>query len=154
MQLGGQAVLVTGATGGIGNAIGTYFIELARRDMEGHMASLPDRDLAYFREGTDHFDEYVRAVAWAQAYAAANRDPREFGPTAETFDLRRRIAKILTFSYGTHYCIGAAAARLQGRIVIEELLRRCPDFTVDVAAGRYAEGNYVRRHLSLPWRAG
>ena len=87
-------------------------------------------------------------------YGSANRDPREFGPTAETFDLRRRIAKILTFSYGTHYCIGAAAARLQGRIVIEELLRRCPDFTVDVAAGRYAEGNYVRRHLSLPWRAG
>jgi hypothetical protein len=47
-------------------------------------------------------------------YAAANRDPREFGPTAETLDVRRRIAKILAFSYGTHYCIGAAAARLQG----------------------------------------
>ena len=87
-------------------------------------------------------------------YGAANRDPREFGPTAETLDVRRRIAKILAFSYGTHYCIGAAAARLQGRVVIEEMLRRCPDFTVDVAAGRYAEGNYVRRHLSLPWQAG
>ena len=44
--------------------------------------------------------------------------------------------------------------RLQGRVVIEELLRRCPEFAVDVAAARYAEGNYVRRHLSLPWRAG
>src|SRR5688500_1446907 len=65
--------MVHSGSRGIGNAIGTYFIELARRDMEGHMANLPDRDLAYFREGTEHFEEYVRAVAWAQAYAAANR---------------------------------------------------------------------------------
>lgn len=86
-------------------------------------------------------------------YAAANRDPRQFGADAEDFDVRRRIAKMLTFSYGTHYCIGAAAARLQGRVVLEELLRRWPDFQVDVAAGRYADGNYVRRHVSLPWRA-
>jgi len=86
-------------------------------------------------------------------YAAANRDEDEFGPTAEDFDVDRHIAKILTFSYGTHYCIGAAAARLQARVVLEELLARCPDFTVDVAAGRYAEGNYVRRHVQLPWSA-
>ena len=86
-------------------------------------------------------------------YAAANRDPREFGPTSEELDVGRRLTKILTFSYGTHYCIGAAAARLQGRVVLEELLRRFPDFRVDVAAGRYAEGNYVRRHATLPWRA-
>jgi cytochrome P450 len=86
-------------------------------------------------------------------YAAANRDPREFGPTAEELDVERQIAKILSFSYGTHYCIGAAAARLQGRVVLEEMLRRCPAFDVDVAAGRYAGGNYVRRHVSLPWRA-
>jgi cytochrome P450 len=86
-------------------------------------------------------------------YAAANRDPDEFGPTAEALDVERRIAKLLTFSHGTHYCIGAAAARLQGRVVLEELLARCPDFTVDVAAGRYAEGNYVRRHSSLPFSA-
>ena len=52
-------------------------------------------------------------------YAAANRDTREFGPTAEDFDVERRISKILTLSYGTHYCIGAAAARLQSRVVLE-----------------------------------
>jgi cytochrome P450 family 130 len=86
-------------------------------------------------------------------YASANRDEREFGPSAEEVDVHRRIAKLLTFSHGTHYCIGAAAARLQGRVVLEELLRRCPDFTVDIAAGRYAEGNYVRRHAILPWSA-
>jgi tRNA-splicing ligase RtcB (3'-phosphate/5'-hydroxy nucleic acid ligase) len=66
--------MVHSGSRGIGNAIGTYFIELARRDMEGHMANLPDRDLAYFREGSEHFEDYVKAVAWAQAYAAANRE--------------------------------------------------------------------------------
>jgi cytochrome P450 len=84
-------------------------------------------------------------------YAAANRDHREFGPTAETLDVERTISKILTLSYGTHYCIGAAAARLQARVVLEELLGRCPTFQVDVDAGIYARGAYVRRHLSLPW---
>jgi cytochrome P450 family 130 len=86
-------------------------------------------------------------------YAAANRDDREFGATADQLDVERSIKKILTLSYGTHYCIGAAAARLQGRVVLEELLRRCPDFHVDVDAGVYAQGAYVRRHLSLPWTA-
>ena len=84
-------------------------------------------------------------------YGAANRDEREFGPTAEHMDVERKIAKILTLSYGTHYCIGAAAARLQSRVVLKELLARCPAFTVDARAGRYAAGAYVRRHLSLPW---
>ncbi len=86
-------------------------------------------------------------------YAAANRDQREFGPTAEELDVERTINKILTLSYGTHYCIGAAAARLQARVVLEELLGRCPNFQVDVEAGTYARGAYVRRHLSLPWTA-
>ncbi|HKU71230.1 MAG TPA: RtcB family protein, partial [Burkholderiales bacterium] len=58
---------------GIGNAIGTYFIELARRDAERAQRNLPHRDLAYFDEGAAHFDEYVEAVGWAQGYAAANR---------------------------------------------------------------------------------
>lgn len=87
-------------------------------------------------------------------YAAANRDPREFGPSAEEFDISRKINKILTFSYGTHYCIGAAAARLQARVVIEELLARCPGFEVDVARGVYADGHYVRRHVALPGVVG
>jgi len=86
-------------------------------------------------------------------YAAANRDVREFGPTAEDFDVDRRITKILTLSYGTHYCIGAAAARLQSRVVLEELLTRCPDFAVDVERGTYSAGSYVRRHVTLPFVA-
>lgn len=59
---------------GIGNRIGTFFIELARRDMEGAHGTLPDLNLAYFREGTEHFDDYVQAVGWAQDFARLNRE--------------------------------------------------------------------------------
>jgi tRNA-splicing ligase RtcB len=59
---------------GVGNAIGTMFIELARQDAIRHEAQLPDRDLAYFEEGSRHFADYVRAVGWAQSYAALNRE--------------------------------------------------------------------------------
>jgi tRNA-splicing ligase RtcB len=59
---------------GVGNAIGTHFIELARKDMERWMINLPDRDLAYFPEGTQHFDDYVEAVEWAQNFAKLNRE--------------------------------------------------------------------------------
>lgn len=58
---------------GIGNAIADYFIKLARKDMERWMIQLPDRDLAYFPEGSGHFADYVEAVHWAQDYAFANR---------------------------------------------------------------------------------
>ncbi len=59
---------------GIGNAIGTFFIELAREDMRRWLINLPDRDLAYLPEGTAHFDDYVEAVEWAQDFARANRE--------------------------------------------------------------------------------
>ena len=82
----------------------------------------------------------------------ATRDERAVGPSAKGLEVDRRIAKILTFSYGTHYCFGAAAARLEARVVLEELLARCPAFSVDVAGGRYARGSYVRRHERLVMR--
>jgi len=66
-------VMLHSGSRGIGNAIGTYFIELARRDAEHRELRLPDRDLAYFQEGAEHFDDYVEAVGWAQDYAAGNR---------------------------------------------------------------------------------
>ncbi|WP_131780999.1 RtcB family protein [Legionella gresilensis] len=59
---------------GIGNIIGTYFIELAKRDMQEQLGQLPDRNLAYFTKGTKHFDDYFHAVSWAQNYARCNRD--------------------------------------------------------------------------------
>jgi len=58
---------------GVGNRIGTYFIELAKQDMRQHLANLPDEDLAYLEEGAAHFDDYVHAVGWAQDFALTNR---------------------------------------------------------------------------------
>src|SRR5205085_1803887 len=56
------------------NAIGTMFIELAKQDAMRQQANLPDRDLAYFEEGSRYFGDYVRAVGWAQRFAKANRE--------------------------------------------------------------------------------
>src|SRR6187549_1199567 len=66
-------VMLHSGSRGIGNMIGQLFIELARRDMKKHFINLPDQDLAYLVEGTDHFDDYVEAMTWAQDYAAENR---------------------------------------------------------------------------------
>jgi len=59
---------------GVGNRIGTHFIEIAKQDMERWHIHLPDRDLAYLPEGTEHFDDYVEAVEWAQNFARINRE--------------------------------------------------------------------------------
>ena len=58
---------------GVGNRVGSYFIDLARKDMKKFFINLPDANLAYFPEQTDHFDDYVEAVEWAQDYARWNR---------------------------------------------------------------------------------
>jgi cytochrome P450 len=86
-------------------------------------------------------------------YAAANRDPRRFGPSADELDVGRDAGAIMTFSSGAHHCLGAAAARLQARVALEELLARCPRFAVDHEAGVFAPGNFVRRYESLPFVA-
>ncbi len=62
---------------------------------------------------------------------AANHDDREFGPTAEQFDITRRPERHLAFGYGAHFCLGAALARMEGRVALEEILRRMPDLSVD-----------------------
>jgi cytochrome P450 len=85
-------------------------------------------------------------------YGAANRDPRRYGPDADQLDVRRKPGQILTFSQGTHHCLGAAAARMQARVALEELLTRCPDFTVDLDAVEWAPGPYVRRPTTVPVR--
>lgn len=66
-------VMLHSGSRGIGNVLGRYFIEAARKDMRRHQVNLPDRDLAYFSEGSDLFDDYVEAVDWAQDYALLNR---------------------------------------------------------------------------------
>ncbi|WP_262321242.1 cytochrome P450 [Acidiferrimicrobium sp. IK] len=85
-------------------------------------------------------------------YASANRDEQHWGDDADQLDVERRPRNILTFSHGAHHCLGAAAARLQARVALEELLGRCPDFDVDTEGVTYADGPYVRRPTSVSFR--
>ncbi len=85
-------------------------------------------------------------------YGSANRDERQYGPDAGELDVTRRPRNILTFSHGAHHCLGAAAARMQARVTLTELLSRCPDFEIDEAGIVWAGGAYVRRPLSMPFR--
>ena len=66
-------IMLHSGSRGIGNTIGKYFINLAKKDMGQHLVNLPDKDLAYFTEGAKHFDDYVFAVQWVQDYARWNR---------------------------------------------------------------------------------
>lgn len=67
-------IMLHSGSRGVGNRIGSHFIRLAKEDMRRWFIHLPDDNLAYFPEGTEHFDDYVQAVGWAQAYARANRE--------------------------------------------------------------------------------
>ena len=87
-------------------------------------------------------------------YAAANRDESVFGPDAEHLDIERRPRRILSFSHGHHHCLGAAAARMQARVALTELLARHPNFDADPDGITYAQGNYVRRPTYVPFYAG
>ena len=66
-------IMLHSGSRGIGNMIGQYFIRMAQKDMERHIHNLPHKDLAYFSEGAEHFNDYVTAVHWAQDYAMENR---------------------------------------------------------------------------------
>ncbi|WP_445495274.1 RtcB family protein [Photorhabdus sp. SF281] len=67
-------VMLHSGSRGVGNAIGNLFITLAQQDMKQHIANLPDRNLAYFKEGSRHFADYMEAVGWAQNFARHNRE--------------------------------------------------------------------------------
>ena len=84
---------------------------------------------------------------------AANRDERHY-PDAETFDVRRRVDRHFTFAYGAHFCLGAALARLEGRIALEEVLKRFPDWEVDADEAKFAATSTVRGWETLPAAIG
>jgi tRNA-splicing ligase RtcB len=67
-------VVLHSGSRGVGNRVGSHFIELAKEDMRRAHVDLPDQDLAYLSEGTEYFDDYVHAVTWAQNYARENRE--------------------------------------------------------------------------------
>ncbi|GAA5060390.1 cytochrome P450 [Nocardia callitridis] len=83
---------------------------------------------------------------------AANRDAERFGPEAETFDIGRARRQHLTFGVGAHYCLGNALARVEGRIALEEILIRFPDWEVDLDDAVFSSSSAVRGWDSMPAR--
>jgi cytochrome P450 len=86
-------------------------------------------------------------------YASANRDPREF-PDPDTFDIARRPPRILSFGHGTHACLGIHTAKAEGRIALEELLRRDPEYEIDLAGAQRLRTEFVQGFSHLPVRLG
>ncbi|MBL7500289.1 cytochrome P450 [Frankia sp. CNm7] len=85
--------------------------------------------------------------------ASANRDPRRYSaPDPDTFDIHRNVGQHLTFALGAHYCLGAALARLEGRVVLEEVLRRFPEWEVDETEARLVSTSTFRGWSRLPVR--
>jgi cytochrome P450 len=84
---------------------------------------------------------------------AANRDDRRF-EDGDTFDIHRKAVSHVTFGYGAHFCLGAALARLEGRIALDELLNRFPDWDVDVSGAQIAPTSTVRGWETLPFIVG
>jgi cytochrome P450 len=80
---------------------------------------------------------------------SANRDDRRF-PDGDRFDIHRHIAHHLSFGYGIHFCLGAALARLEGRVALDEVLRRFPEWEVDWENAKMARTSTVRGWESLP----
>ena len=108
-----------------------------------HIARYVDRDVVL------HGQVVPGGSAMLLLVGAANRDDRRF-PDGDRFDIHRRIGHHLTFAYGAHFCLGAALARLEGRVALEELLARFPDWEVDLEHAKLASTSTVRGWETLP----
>jgi cytochrome P450 len=102
---------------------------------------------------THDVEHYGRTVPEGSAMllltAAANRDDREF-PDGDSFDIHRKIGHHLSFGYGIHFCLGAALARLEGRVALDEVLQRFPTWEIDWDNAKQARTSTVRGWERLP----
>jgi cytochrome P450 len=110
---------------------GHNFARYVSRDVEFHGTRVPEGSVMVFLIG------------------AANRDQRRFSD-GERFDIHRTPVKHFTFGYGIHYCLGAALARLEGQIALEETLKRFPDWQIDLDGARLTSASVVRGWETLP----
>ncbi|MCW2512631.1 MAG: cytochrome [Mycobacterium sp.] len=81
---------------------------------------------------------------------AANRDHRQFGPDADAFDVTREPRAHLGFSVGAHFCLGSSLARLEGRVALEEILKRFPEWEIDMAAAEFCPTSTIRGWDRMP----
>jgi len=108
-----------------------------------HVARYVSRDVEHYGETVPEGSVMMFLVG------AANRDDRRF-PDGDRFDIRRDIGQHLTFGYGIHFCLGAALARLEGRIALDEVLKRFPEWDVDLDNARLSPTSTVRGWETLP----
>jgi cytochrome P450 len=109
-----------------------------------HVARYVTRDVEYYGQRVPAGSVMMALIG------AANRDHRQFPPDGDVFDIRREPRQHLTFSVGTHYCLGSALARLEGRIALEEILKRFPDWDVDLTEARLSPTSTVRGWDTMP----
>ncbi|HVW81850.1 MAG TPA: cytochrome P450 [Mycobacteriales bacterium] len=104
----------------------------------------------YITKDVEHYGQTVPAGnVMLLLTASANRDERKF-PNGDTFDIHRKIERHLTFGYGVHFCLGASLARLEGRIALDEVLKRFPTWDVDYDRAVQARTSTVRGWETLP----
>lgn len=101
------------------------------------------------REAEVHGRTVPEGSAMLFLVGSANRDDRRF-PDGDRFDIHRKVGQHLTFGYGTHFCLGAALARLEGRVALEEILKRFPEWEVDRENAKLASTSTVRGWETLP----
>jgi cytochrome P450 len=104
----------------------------------------------YVTRDVEHYGQTVREGSiMVLLTASANRDERRF-PEPDRFDIHRQIDHHLAFGYGIHFCLGAALARLEGRVALEEVLKRFPTWEVDWTNAVQAHTSTVRGWERLP----
>ena len=118
--------------------------ELLRFEPTGpHVARCMAHDAEYYGQ------TIPRGSAVLLLVGAANRDERRY-PGPDRFDIRRDLSQHLTFGYGLHYCLGAALARLEGRVALDEILNRFPNWEIDYDNVAIALTSTVRGWQSMP----
>jgi cytochrome P450 len=134
-----------------------------RRELVENFSLIPNaiEEILRYEPPAPHVGRYVARDAEVQGrtvpagnailflVGSANRDDRRFAD-GDRFDIHRKITQHLTFGYGTHFCLGAALARLEGRVALEEVLKRFPEWEVDRPAARLASTSTVRGWETLP----
>lgn len=109
-----------------------------------HVSRYVTRDVSY------HDQTLPAGNAVMLLVAAANRDPRQFGPDSEQFNIHREPRQHLGFGLGTHFCLGNALARLEGRVALDEILDRFPEWEVDLREAELGPTSTVRGWESMP----
>jgi cytochrome P450 len=104
----------------------------------------------YVTRDVEHYGQTVpEGSSMLFLMGSANRDDRRY-PEGDRFDIHRKIGQHLTFGYGFHFCLGAALARLEGRIALDEILNRFPEWEIDLDNARLSSTSTVRGWETLP----